>query len=112
MDMETVYCCRKCRKHLFRDSLVNQTTHNTDPRRQFTPGKIEGCTSHFLSEPEEWMNLEELEGKLHCPQCDTRFGTFVWAGTQCSCGTWVVPGIQIPKSRVDPRVVKKENVTI
>jgi len=52
------------------------------------------------------MKLEDQEGKLVCPNCDTRFGSYVWSGDQCSCGFWVVPAIQVPKSKVDPRKVK------
>lgn len=110
--MEQVYCCRKCRKHLFRGSNVDTEPHVADPTKQFVPGQVEGCTSHFLVEAEPWMNLEQHEGKLNCPNCDARFGSFVWAGAQCSCGAWVVPAIQVPKSRVDVRSVKSENVSI
>ena len=51
------------------------------------------------------------EGKLMCPGCGTRFGTFCWSGTTCSCGSWVVPAIQVPMSRVDKRAVPPESLT-
>ena len=80
----------------------------------------------FVPEPLEWMGL--VEGRLACPnkQCGARVGNLKWAGIQCSCpclskccrccvhhvvcltfvptgGSWVTPGCQILKSRVDAR---------
>lgn len=95
---ELVYCCRKCRQVLFAESNVSTVPH--EGGIAFDTGKRKECTSHFLLEPEPYM---KQEGKLACPKCDTRFGTFVWAGSQCSCGFWCVPAIQIPKSKVDFR---------
>ena len=102
---EIVYCCRKCRRVLFRDANLSRTPHDK-LAYSFTKGKAAPCTSYFLNEPETWMDCSEQEGKLSCPQCDTRFGTYVWAGGQCSCGFWVVPAIQVPMSKVDPRKVR------
>ncbi|KAH9253222.1 hypothetical protein BASA81_008904 [Batrachochytrium salamandrivorans] len=94
---EVVYCCRKCREVLFAESALSPVKHENSV--QF-PGSPNTCTSFFLDEPEPYM---KEEGKLCCPKCETRFGSFSWSGTQCSCGFWCVPAIQIPKSRVDPR---------
>lgn len=76
-----------------------------------------GCTSLFLSEAAleslPWLQAalasEEadaaggVEGKLCCPnvRCRTRLGGFNWSGSQCSCGSWVVPAVQVVASRVD-----------
>jgi dual specificity phosphatase 12 len=53
----------------------------------------------------EWMGDDIKngypEGKFHCPTCNAKVGNWIWSGTQCSCGTWVVPAIQIPKGKVD-----------
>lgn len=63
------------------------------------------CNSYFLDE-QEWMgNCSEPEGKLYCPKCNFRVGSFCWAGSQCSCGRWCTPSFQVPKSRVDEKVV-------
>jgi dual specificity phosphatase 12 len=45
-----------------------------------------GCTSYFLNEPTQFGDTTELEGKLTCPKCCSKFGSWVWAGAQCSCG--------------------------
>ena len=46
---------------------------------------------------------EGIEGKLICPnaKCGGRLGNFNWSGSQCSCGSWVVPAIQVVASKVD-----------
>ena len=58
------------------------------------------CSSHFLSEEAAWQ-LEQNDGKLGCPKCSARLGSYCWSGAQCSCGTWVAPAIQVVKSKVD-----------
>lgn len=67
--------------------------------------RLESCSSYFLEETQSWMDDDALaEGKIRCPnhKCQARIGSFDWAGSQCSCGTWVTPSIKITKSRVDP----------
>jgi len=70
------------------------------------------CSSLFLSEPNEWMSkisqADGSSGKLTCPKCSQRCGSFNWAGSQCSCGTWIVPALQFPASKLDTRVWKKD----
>jgi hypothetical protein len=63
------------------------------------------CTSHFLAEAVQWMESasKDVEGRLSCPGCNARVGTLAWAGSQCSCGTWVNPAIQIQKKQVEEK---------
>jgi dual specificity phosphatase 12 len=65
------------------------------------------CTSHFLAEAVQWMESasKDIEGKLNCPGCGARLGTLAWAGSQCSCGSWVNPAIQIQKKAVEEKRV-------
>jgi len=87
------------------------------------------CSSIFLAGPLEWMkgslglpeqneerkkDEEEeeegeqrgfLSGKLYCPKCKSKLGSFDWAGSKCSCGKWVTPAFQVQKNRVDLRKV-------
>ncbi|CAN6716345.1 unnamed protein product [Malus baccata var. baccata] len=61
------------------------------------------CSSIFV-EPLKWMTAVEegaMEGKLSCVHCEARLGYFNWAGTQCSCGSWITPAFQLHKNRVD-----------
>ncbi|CAK4666469.1 hypothetical protein LEN26_010132 [Aphanomyces euteiches] len=106
------YVCRMCRTKLFTsDDLMEHEPqkHQISTRKKLKEGKIGivDCNSFFLAETKEWMDEAHLaEGKLFCPvaKCNSRFGSFDWSGSQCSCGTWVTPSIQITKSRVDPKI--------
>ncbi|CAM9867706.1 unnamed protein product [Phaeothamnion confervicola] len=51
-------------------------------------------------------DMGDVEGKIVCAtaSCGARLGSYKWAGSQCSCGTWVTPAIQITGSRVDERL--------
>ena len=56
-------------------------------------------------EPIAWMEPAlsdgSVSGKLSCPKCQGRLGSFNWAGEQCSCGAWVNPAFQVHLARVD-----------
>ena len=73
------------------------------------PAPAAKCTSFFLDALPPWMAASlaaggAVEGKLLC-ECGAKFGSFDWAGTQCSCGAWVTPAIQVPMSKVDSRSI-------
>ena len=99
-----VYACRACRKRLFlSDAMVAHERGKAQFERKHGPYRaaLEDCTSHFV-ETYTWMgDLSAVEGKLCCPKCSARVGSYNWAGMQCSCGTWVRPAFQIVKSKVD-----------
>ncbi|EFN52747.1 hypothetical protein CHLNCDRAFT_138334 [Chlorella variabilis] len=42
-----------------------------------------------------------VQGKLYCPKCGARLGSFNWAGTQSSSGAWVTPAFQLHLSKLD-----------
>ena len=103
------FSCRKCRRVLFgRDDLQDPphvpAQHGFGYRKHGVELGESPCQSHFLQECLDWMGediLQSSEGKFSCPKCHTKLGTWHWSGAQCSCGTWVVPAIQIPRSKVD-----------
>jgi hypothetical protein len=109
---KTRFSCRKCRTILFgEDDLQDPphipSQHKFSHRKHLVSGSPSAgssdlCQSLFLQEILSWMGDDgSEEGKFGCPACNTKLGHWHWSGTQCSCGTWVVPAIQIPKSRVD-----------
>ncbi|CAB4002113.1 dual specificity phosphatase 12, partial [Paramuricea clavata] len=107
------YKCRKCRHKLFNsenclehipgsgeDFLSWNDKLLTEENKTLSTSK---CTSYFI-EPLPWMAsllVGTVEGKLCCPKCSGRIGSFNWAGEQCSCGRWVTPAFQLHKSRID-----------
>eukprot|EP00249_Psilotum_nudum_P019210 c27142_g1_i4 orf=512-1420(+) len=106
------YRCKRCRRILAVESNVllhSPGKGDVSFRRKkrdkslFDEEREPGCTSIFV-EPMQWMNTVQegvVMGKLSCPNCRARLGTFNWAGMQCSCGSWVIPAFQLHKSRMD-----------
>jgi len=101
------YACKICRSVVFHDlDIVEHERgggkesfkwHKQDAGIASAPG----CTSYFLDEM-PWMGTcKGTEGKLFCPKCKGKIGSWVWNGTQCSCGAWCVPAFQVHKARVD-----------
>ncbi|GAX28142.1 dual specificity phosphatase 12 [Fistulifera solaris] len=99
------YACRICRNILFgQDDLIE---HNAK-------ASSKPCQSYFLLQSLPWMkpkassstnqldnDLRETLGRLVCQKCQAKLGTWNWSGTPCSCGAWVVPAFQFPKSKID-----------
>ena len=104
---QTRYSCRKCRTVLFGVADLENPPHTQSQHSFRKKGSSHNittslCQSHFLAQPLTWMDgCGDMEGKLHCPKCSYKVGHYSWTGAQCSCGTWVVPAIMIPKSKVD-----------
>ena len=122
-----IFKCGKCRKTLFSDKQLILFHDNlakdkySNKRRKNNTVKTTECTSYFLSierlmEDEDSKNnnnkdkFEEnminnnmkLESDaIKCKKCSYKLGEFFPKGTQCSCGCWVVPAVQIVKSKVD-----------
>ncbi|KAG0054623.1 dual specificity phosphatase 12 [Gryganskiella cystojenkinii] len=114
--------CKKCRRALVgRDSVVTHTPGQGQSSFEYRkrdstlhiseaissdiskikPVNTTVCQSYFI-EPVEWIQeLYGLEGKISCPKCDSKLGTFNWSGEQCSCGTWVTPAFMMHKGKVD-----------
>ncbi|KAM9998021.1 hypothetical protein ACTFIY_007679 [Dictyostelium cf. discoideum] len=123
------YSCRKCSKDLFLDFDIldheqgqGQTSFKWNKRDNTTCNKSVGangeqmedqnkviCTSYFISEIEFSLSqtYSGMEGKLFCPSCNEKLGSWSWSGEQCSCGAWIAPSFQIPKTRVDEKKVLK-----
>ncbi|XP_014664318.1 PREDICTED: dual specificity protein phosphatase 12-like isoform X2 [Priapulus caudatus] len=114
-----LYKCKKCRRSLFCESsiishfrgywapvpdwklklrLVKMPAESAEPA---TEGKE--CLDSIHVEPVQWMADVILSpvGKIHCPKCSFKIGSFNWAGEHCSCGTWVTPSICMDKKKVD-----------
>jgi dual specificity phosphatase 12 len=104
------FACRICRtillgtNHLAEDHIQNlhsfKISHGTARGNNKVPCQSVFCDESVL----EWLSLEgknDVEGRLTCPKCSTKLGHWNWSGAQCSCGTWVVPAIQIPMSNID-----------
>lgn len=87
-----VYKCKKCRRVVATDS--NLLVHKD---------KNQPCKRMYFIEPVRWMQVtQHVEGKLHCPQCDSKLGSFSWIkGCECPCGVKVAPAFYLTPSKVD-----------
>lgn len=83
------YRCRMCRLRLFSSEDIKyhkQAVHRLSQRGNKAKDAMpKGCSSHFIAEPMEWMHTDDVMGKINCPQCDARLGSYNWSGAQCSC---------------------------
>lgn len=111
---KTRYACKRCRSVLFgTDDLEDpphvQARHNFRKKGQTSAQGM--CQNLFIADPLPWMHgCNEMEGKLHCPKCQTKVGHYSWTGAQCSCGTWVTPAILVPVSKVDEMKPASQNI--
>ncbi|KAI8968317.1 protein-tyrosine phosphatase-like protein [Mycotypha africana] len=68
------------------------------------------CSSYFI-EPMEWQDglIDEVQGRIDCPKCHSKLGSYNWAGDQCSCGRWITPSFMLHRNKVDEvrNVVRK-----
>lgn len=89
--------------------LTNQTytsvsTVTAPPKNNLLFASLNPKCKSFFIQRKEWMDQSVLgtnQGKLNCPKCHGRLGSFNWSGMQCSCGQWVTPSFQIHKARID-----------
>ena len=77
----------------------------TSPKLNYISASLNSsnCQSLFV-EQSQWIESSVLgssQGKLTCPKCRGRLGSYNWAGLQCSCGQWITPAFQIHKTRID-----------
>jgi dual specificity phosphatase 12 len=108
---EYYYKCGKCRNTLFNDtSLIflhefKPKTNYSYKRHKKSTVQTTECTSYFLNEAIDDENEKQMKvdngGKILCKKCNNKLGEYLPKGTQCSCGSWVVPAVQIIKSKVD-----------
>lgn len=115
--VEKVYRCKKCRQTLFHTSALmihgkgqGESAFDWRSKRQIeangdevAEAEVENCQASLFIEPIEWMKgqIETVEGKLSCPKCKAKLGSFVWYGQRCPCGAWAAPAFHIQTSKVD-----------
>ncbi|RNA06253.1 Dual specificity phosphatase [Brachionus plicatilis] len=111
------YRCKKCRFQLF--TIPKIVNHNEESNNQgfeikqksqfyaksnstrFNNNTI--CKREVYTEKLEWFEnqLDEITGKINCPKCDSKLGSFDWSGTKCACGAWITPSFHFSKSKID-----------
>ncbi|GBP17348.1 Dual specificity protein phosphatase MPK-4 [Eumeta japonica] len=76
----------------------------------------EVCRLMWFVEPMDWMKdvHSEAQGKLHCPKCYTKIGSFSWImGCRCPCGQKVAPAFYLVPSKVEwSNIVQNVQITL
>ncbi|KAL1519139.1 hypothetical protein AB1Y20_003401 [Prymnesium parvum] len=105
------YRCRKCRAMLFTTAVLEvhekgggQGAFRWHKRETAKKVADANCESYFL-QSDATTSLEQVEGKICCSKCSARIGSYNWSGSQCSCGAWITPAIQVVKSKVDETIL-------
>lgn len=126
----SVYKCKKCRTLLFKDTAVLQHLKGKGAAAFVGSSKAPPASSvsaplpkagraaaaeelrchdahAVFIEPVGWMepHIAELQGKILCPKCSVKIGSWSWAGDTCTCGRWVTPSFLIHMSKVDRTAV-------
>ncbi|XP_041974351.1 dual specificity protein phosphatase MPK-4-like [Aricia agestis] len=74
------------------------------------------CRLMWFVEPMAWMRgvTSQPGGKLHCPQCDHKIGSFSWVmGCNCPCGQKVAPAFYLVPSKVEwSNIVQNVQITV
>eukprot|EP00798_Chlamydomonas_sp_ICE-L_P008652 gene8652-34104_t len=110
-----IYRCRKCRLTLATEShviTVDSTTlgHRVFYRdRRYGRFQVEdGIADKYAKGADGqlvagWQDsvLSAVQGKLHCPGCNARMGSFNWSGISDENAAWITPAFQIHTSKVD-----------
>ncbi|KAI9255914.1 dual specificity phosphatase [Helicostylum pulchrum] len=60
------------------------------------------CSSYFI-EPMQWLEglIDGVQGRIDCPKCQCKLGSYNWSGDQCSCGRWITPTFMLHRNKVD-----------
>ncbi|XP_046670154.1 dual specificity protein phosphatase MPK-4-like [Homalodisca vitripennis] len=116
-----VYRCCKCRRIIA--SAANLMPHIPREKPSWKdaawPAKVKeqpACMATYFVEPMIWMKpaLQSEQGKLHCPKCNSKLGSFSWImGCQCPCGSKISPAFYLVPSKVEwSNIVQNVQVTV
>jgi dual specificity phosphatase 12 len=124
----TSYACRMCRTVLIGQNHLVEHRQNEHSFNIYRTKQVQihgaPCQSLFCNEDVlEWLvssnnpqeeeeDQTDIEGRLSCSKCSVKVGHWNWSGAQCSCGTWVVPAIQINLSKVDVIIPESERAKV
>jgi dual specificity phosphatase 12 len=74
------------------------------------------CDKIYFIEPISWMKndvLNNVEGKLLCPSCKTKIGSFNWImASKCPCGAQISPSFYLVPSKVDFSTIVQNMVQV
>ncbi|GFY39089.1 dual specificity protein phosphatase MPK-4 [Trichonephila inaurata madagascariensis] len=101
--------CRNCRKCLFLKSNIIPHIQGQDlywnnfAQQLISEQSQTVCKNSLFIEFLPWMieAHQSISGKIHCPECDSKIGTFYWKGQLCHCGATISPSFKVNESKLD-----------
>ncbi|GFS82990.1 dual specificity protein phosphatase MPK-4 [Nephila pilipes] len=101
--------CRKCRKCLFLKSNIIPHIQGQDlywnnfAQQLISEQSQTVCKNSLFIEFLPWMieAHQSISGKIHCPECDSKIGTFFWKGQLCQCGATISPSFKVNENNLD-----------
>lgn len=98
------------------DQICDKLKENSLSSDRSSDVEVEICKDVYFLEPLAWMDgiLRQTNGKLHCPKCHSKLGSFSWTmGCHCPCGTQVSPAFYLVPSKVELcRSVQNVQITV
>lgn len=98
------------------DEISDKLKENSLSSDRSSDVEIDFCKDVFFIEPLAWMDgiLRQTNGKLHCPKCQSKLGSFSWTmGCHCPCGRQVSPAFYLVPSKVElSRSVQNVQITV
>ncbi|KAK9827884.1 hypothetical protein WJX74_007792 [Apatococcus lobatus] len=103
---QVLYRCRRCRRLISTQTEVMSASsgHQSD-----------ASASCLFVEPMQWMSeitSGHVQGKLYCPGCKTRIGSFNWAGMRSPTGAWVTPAFHLQLSKLDAQSTQEAHSSV
>lgn len=96
--------------------LALHSTTNSDRSVDMFDQHQPRCREILFIEPLAWMVdvCKQTQGKLNCPQCQSKLGSFSWInGCVCPCGKNVSPAFYLVPSKVElSHSVKNVEITV
>lgn len=113
LNMVVVIKCKKCRHELVREADCQRAVVTAHGEKHYLT-ETECCSNSeqdslwYLDESATaWISdlitkHEWTKGKLNCPNCEARVGSFDFVSTSaCECGSRTLPAVHLVKSKVD-----------
>ncbi|XP_037038369.1 dual specificity protein phosphatase MPK-4 [Bradysia coprophila] len=98
------------------DEISDKLKENSLSSDRSSDVEMDYCKDVYFIEPLAWMDgiLRQTNGKLHCPKCQSKLGSFSWTmGINCPCGTQVSPAFYLVPSKVElSRSVQNVQITV
>lgn len=98
------------------DQICDKLKENSLSSDRSSDVDVEVCKDVYFLEPLAWMEgiLRQTNGKLHCPKCQSKLGSFSWThGCHCPCGNQVSPAFYLVPSKVELcRSVQNVQITV